>query len=242
MKRVLRRVAPSVADRLRATLTPANVLTPSVGIDLFAASLREVQAEFDALTPSNPEAVARIASHSAVVVVGVAPFQNVSLLVNEMKREKIVLRELVIVDATAEEPRLVAIRDCVATWGRQLPLTRFIIVPFSRQELRFAEAIQQGWSATEQPYVWVVGRYNVPLGGCFEYLIKGLLDQREQAIMIAHTAGPDGKLRDGAVNAESLTEQARAEILLKNQFDLLNAPSDVFPQKLSACPIIETID
>jgi hypothetical protein len=240
MKRLLRRLAPGLADRLRAALvrTPSH---NSAGLQRLSTALHKAQLEFDRLSPSKSEAIAQVAASSAVIVIGEAPFQNVALLVDELETERIVLGELVIVDATAEEPRLVAIRDHVAAWSRRLPLTRFTVVPYSYQELRFAEAVQQGWGATKQPYVWVAGRHNVPLNRCFEYLIRALLDQTEPAIMVAHTAGQDGGLRQGTLDPTTMTEQVRASLLVTDKFDLLSNSRSGSPNTLSTHPLTETI-
>ncbi|MFM0354490.1 hypothetical protein PQR12_13465 [Paraburkholderia nemoris] len=241
MKRVVRRVAPRLADRLKALLTPTP---PSADIALksLIAPLRDAQLAFDSRSPSDGDALAKIAKDSAVIVVGDAPFQNVALLVDELESEKIVIGELVIVDATAEEPRLVAIRDHVASWSRRLPLTRFTVVPYSRQELRFADAVQQGWEATERSYVWIAGRHNVPLTGCFEYLIKTLIDQKEQAVVVAHTAGPDGQLRRGTLDAGTLSEKVRVDLSVTDKFDLLNDLAISAPRALSGYSLTEEID
>lgn len=241
MKRVCRRVAPRLVDRLRAILTPTQP-SRDAAFKSLVAPLREAQLAFDSQSPSDGDTLAKIARDSAVIVVGDAPFQNVALLVDELESEKIIIGELVIVDATAEEPRLVAIRDHVTSWSRRLPLTRFTVVPYSRQELRFADAVQQGWEATERNYVWIAGRYNVPLTGCFEYLIKSLIDQKEQAIVVAHTASPDGQLRRGTLDAETLSEKVRASLSVADKFDLLNDSAVSTHRALSEYPLTEKID
>lgn len=243
MKRVARRLAPRLANRLQAMLVP---MPPSLG-DVPAAliaPLREAQLALDSHTGADGSAVAEIAKNSALIVVGIATFQNVALLVDELEseREQVVLGELVIVDATAEEPRLVAIRDHVASWSRRLPLTRFTVVPYSRQELRFAEAVQQGWKATQQRYVWVAGRHDVPLKGCFEYLIKGLIDQKERVVMLAHTVGRDGQLRQGTLDPETLSEEVRGAWQVTDKFAFLNDSAAIAPRPLSVYPLTEAID
>lgn len=218
--------------------------TPShdgAGLRRLSAALHKTQLEFDRLSPSKNEAIAKVAANSAIIGVGAAPFQNVGLLVDELEKENVVLGELVIVDVTAEEPRLVAIRDQVASWSRRLPLTRFTVVPYSYQELRFAEAVQQGWAATKQPYVWVAGRHNVPLNRCFEYLIRALLDQSESAIMVAYTADQSGGLRQGTLDPATMTEQVSASLRVTDTFDVLDRSYSGSPNTLSARPLTETI-
>jgi len=240
MKRLLRRLAPGLADRFRAALVRTPLHDPA-GLQRLSAALHKAQLEFGRRSPSKSEAILQLAANSAVIVVGEAPFQNVALLVEELETERIILGELIIVDATAEEPRLVAIRDHVDSWSRRLPLTRFTVIPYSYQELRFADAVQQGWGATKQPYVWVAGRHNVPLNRCFEYLIRALLDQPDPAIMVAHTAGQDGGLRQGTLDPATMTEQVRASLLVTNNFDLLSNSRSGFSNSLSEHPLTETI-
>lgn len=243
MKRVAKRVAPRLANRLRAMLVPAPLALGAVPAAL-SAPLREAQRALDAQVRGEGNAVAEIAHQSALIVVGVTTFQNVALLVDELEREreKVVLGELVIVDATAEEPRLVAIRDHVASWSRRLPLTRFTVVPYSRQELRFADAVQQGWDATDKRYVWIAGRHSVPLNGCFEYLIKGLIEQKEQAIVVAHSLAPDGTLRRGTLDLDTLGGEVKAALQLTDKSELPNEPAALAQRPLSASPLIEKID
>ncbi|WP_180720281.1 glycosyltransferase family 9 protein [Paraburkholderia largidicola] len=189
------------------------------------------QRKFDETHALAAEQVANVAKNSAVVIVCEAPFDNVSLLVEELISEKVTLGEIVVVDATAEEPRLVAIRDHIAAWRRMLPLTRFTVVPYSRQEFRFPHAIEQGWRATKHRYVWIAGRYFVPLPGCFEYLVKTQIVEGENALVVAHVCNPDGTLRAGQVDSAALASDVRAKMLSGESFDLLNnlaRPSHAF--------------
>ncbi len=209
---------------------------------MLVSALHKVQKEFDAVYSGDDEAVAETAANSTIVIVGVAPFRNVALLVDELVRERFVFGELVIVDATAEEPRLVAIRDHVASWSRRLPLTRFVVVPYSRQELRFAEAILEGWRAASRSYVWVAGRYNVPLSHCFEYLIRAMLAQSRPAVALAHTAGEDGGLRQSALDSRRMSGEVGALMRKTDTFDILNGVAAESPDALVRRPLIEPME
>ncbi|WP_233272650.1 glycosyltransferase family 9 protein [Paraburkholderia acidisoli] len=106
-----------------------------------------------------------------------------------------------IVDATSETPRLVAIRDHVETWKRLLPLTRFKVVPYARQDLRYADANMTGWREATGRYLWTVGRYDVPLAGCFSALFKTLLAHTGDVIVVSGTAAPDASVRHVEIGA-----------------------------------------
>ncbi|WP_156429814.1 glycosyltransferase family 9 protein [Burkholderia sp. FL-7-2-10-S1-D7] len=219
LKRVVRRVAPGLADRLKAALvTPPPPL--SVDWGAIESELTSAGVEFDRSHAIDAAAVAAVAKQSAVIVMSVAPFDNVAQTVDAIQREGLEFGEFVIVDATAEEPRLVAIRDHVAAWGRRLPMTRFKVVSYERQELRFADAIECGWQATAQPYSWIVGRNNVPIGRCFTYLIKLLLASECSAIAVSHSAGPDGQLRGGSIDPGALRDNVRHAMRTSASFDV----------------------
>ncbi|WP_176075955.1 glycosyltransferase family 9 protein [Burkholderia dolosa] len=238
LKRVVRRVAPGLADRLKAILVkPARPL--AVDLDAIESELATAGAEFDRNHAIDAKAVAAVAKQSAVIVASVAPFDNVALMIDAIQREGLEFGELVIVDATAEEPRLVAIRDHIAAWSRRLPMTRFKVVSYERQELRFADAIECGWQATAQPYAWIVGRNNVPIDRCFTYLIKLLLVSERSAIAVSHSVGPDGQLRGGTINPDALTGNVRQAIQTTAGFDV--RIDQAVSGRLSERPLIEML-
>ncbi|EIF28206.1 hypothetical protein BCh11DRAFT_03592 [Burkholderia sp. Ch1-1] len=244
MKRILKRAAPGLTSRLRAWAAPdvaAPVVVQSEGLDTLRAAIRETQRRFDESHPVTEESVSRIAQNSSLIVVGVAPFPNVAMLVDALVEERIVLRELVIVDATAEEPRLVAIRDHHAAWSRRLPLTRFVVVPYSRQELRFADAVEQGFQIARERYVWVAGRDLVPMDRCFEYLFKALVTSDSRATVLSCTSNPAGKLQSAEVPAGTLDAAAHKKLLRAERFDLLDGRMDDRDGGLSAHPLIEPL-
>lgn len=242
MKRLARRVAPRLTDRLRAALIQPVPAVDHSRMEALVSALHKVQNEFNAPHGADDETVAQIAADSTILVAGIAPFHNVALLVDELVSERFVFGELVIVDATAEEPRLVAIRDHVASWSRRLPLTRFRVVPYSRQELRFAEVIQEGWRAASRSYVWVAGRYNVPLNRCFEYLIRAMLAQSRPVVALANTAAEDGRLRQGALDSCHMSGEVGALMRRTDTFDILNGAEAESPDSLLRQPLIETME
>jgi hypothetical protein len=208
LKRIVRRAAPGLANRLSVALRAARGTTVH-SADRFGSlkpQIKESQRKFDERTLIDAAAVAEVAANSSIVVVGTAPFDNVSLLVNELRKEKLDIGELVVVDTTAEEPRLVAIRDHVAAWKLRLPLTRFKVVPYSMQDVRFPEAVAQGWHAVTRQNAWIVGCYDIPLDGCFTYLFKTLLAQKCDAVVVTRSVAPDARVRQIDVAPHALAE------------------------------------
>lgn len=223
LKRMMRRAAPGLTDRLSVALraTRGAAVRNAARFGNLIAHIREAQAEFDERMPIDNPRVAEVAANSSIVAVGIAPFDNVSLLVDELRKEKVDVGEIVVVDATAEEPRLVAIRDHVASWKRRLPLTRFKVVPYSLQDVRYAETVTQGWLGTTHRYIWVVGRYDVPLDGCFTYLFKTLLEHKESAVVVAGSAAPDASVREIAVDPHPVASRAAAILDQEKSVDLI---------------------
>jgi hypothetical protein len=197
LKRMIRRAAPRMADRLALALS-ATRDAPEQNAARFGnlmAHIQEAQREFDAHTTADAADVAEVAANSSVVAVGVTPFDNVSLVVDELRKARLDVAEFVVVDATAEVPRLVAIRDHVAAWKRRLPLTRFKVVQYSLQDLRYADALEHGWREATRRYVWIAGRYDIPLDGCFTYLFETLVEQRQRAVIVTGAVSPDAGVR-----------------------------------------------
>lgn len=238
LKRVVRRVAPGLTDRLKAVLvTPSG--SPAADWGPLESDLASAAAEFDRSYSIDAAATAAVAKQSAVIVASVAPFNNVALMVDAIQREGLEFGELVIVDATAEEPRLVAIRDHVSAWSRRLPMTRFKVVSYERQELRFADAIECGWQATTRPYAWIVGRNNVPIDRCLTYLIKLLLVSERSAIAVSHSVGSDGQLRGGTIDPAALTDDVRHAMRTSDGFEV--RIDQEASRRLSERPTIETL-
>jgi hypothetical protein len=209
LKRMVRRAAPGLANRLGAALRAARGTADVHDVahfGRFKPKIQDSQRKFDEKISIDAAAVAQMASNSSIVVVGMAPFDNVLALVEELHQEKLDIGEVIVVDATAEQPRLVAIRDHVEAWKRRLPLTRFKVAPYSLQDVRFPEAIAQGWPLATRPNVWVVGCYDVPLDCCFTYLFKTLLAQKGGAVVVTRSVAPDAKPRHIEVAPHALGE------------------------------------
>jgi len=225
LKRILRRTAPRLADRLTLVLraTRSSAVRNAARFGNLIAHVQDSQTAFDERSHVADADVAALAANTSIVIVGVAPFDNVSIFVDELRKEKLDVAEIVVVDATAEQPRLVAIRDHVAAWRRRLPLTRFKVATYTLQDLRFAEALSQGWRETRHENVWIVGRYDLPLDGCFTYLLKTQLEQKSSTLIVSGAVGPDAALRwitvdpapVRAQSAEVLDEEKSAALLAR---------------------------
>ncbi len=157
-----------------------------------ANSVRELQRAFDAQYATNQEHVQRIAGESTMVVLGVAPFVNVSMLVHALARERIVLGELVIVDATAETLPGAAIHPLLANWGLRLPRTRLNVVKYSGQDVKFAGAMELGAQASQGAYLWFAGRDYIPFAHGFEYLLKACVCSDAKSVVKSRSMMPDG--------------------------------------------------
>ncbi|WCM20556.1 hypothetical protein NDK50_03510 [Paraburkholderia bryophila] len=238
LKRMLRQAAPRLATRLNAMLHASPTQAPP--LDAFSkirAELEEIQSCFDAAHRVDDASLQAAARESSLVVLGVAPFANVSMLIDELARERIVLGELVIVDATAELPRGVAIRDHVNSWCFKLPLTRITVVAHSRQEFRYADAINDGLSATRLRNVWIAGADYVPLDRCFEYLFKTLISTGGRAVVVAHTFLPDGSLQRVEI-PQSMLETGDCTLSNAEQCAAQNGLGDVESIGLKECPLL----
>jgi hypothetical protein len=209
LKRMIRRAAPGLTERLSAAMRARRgaAAVNAARFASLAAHIENVQRRFDAQFPVEESSVAEVAAHSSIVVIGTAPFDNVALLIDELRRESVVPGEIVIVDATAEAPRLVAIRDHVASWKWRLPLTRFKVVPYTLQDLRYADAVAQGVAAATRDYIWIAGYYDVPLERCFEYLFKTFVQQQRRAVVASCPVGPDANVREIALDARTVAAQ-----------------------------------
>ncbi|MEX3669028.1 glycosyltransferase family 9 protein [Paraburkholderia phenoliruptrix] len=218
LKRILRRTAPRLADRLTVVLraTRGSAMRNAARFGNLIAHVQDSQAAFDEHSRVTDSDVAALAADTSIVIVGVAPFDNVSIFVDELRKEKLDVAEIVVVDATAEQPRLVAIRDHVAAWRRRLPLTRFKVATYTLQDVRFAEALSQGWRETQHENVWIVGRFDVPLDGCFTYLLKTQLEQKSRTLIVSGAVGPDAALRWITVDPAPVHAQS-AEVLDEEQ-------------------------
>ncbi|MEI7295344.1 glycosyltransferase family 9 protein [Paraburkholderia tropica] len=223
LKRMIRRAAPGIADRLSVALRAARgaAVRNAARFGNLMAHIQESQSAFDERVHIDDEAVAALAARSSIVVAGTPPFDNVSVFVDELRKEKLDVAEIVVVDMTAEIPRLVAIRDHVASWRRRLPLTRFKVVTYSPQDIRYADALSLGWHAAGQENVWVVGRYDVPLDGCFTYLLKTQLEQKGNAVIVSGAVAPDASLRSIIVDPLPVCEQEPAILALEESAALL---------------------
>ncbi|MBB3258021.1 hypothetical protein F4827_002887 [Paraburkholderia bannensis] len=209
LKRMIRRAAPGLADRLSLALRArrGDDARNAARFGNLIAQIQESQRAFDARVHIDDADVAALASRSSIVVSGAAPFDNVSVFIDELRNEKLDVAEIVVVDATAEQPRLVAIRDHVAAWRRRLPLTSFKVVPSDSQDFRYVDALALGWRETQHENVWVVGRYDIPLDGCFTYLFKTQLEQRNRAVIVSGTVEPGASLRSVVVDLGPVCEQ-----------------------------------
>ncbi|MGN8112283.1 glycosyltransferase family 9 protein [Paraburkholderia sp. 22098] len=218
LRRIIRRTAPGLADRLSVVLraTRGSAVRNAARFGNLIAHVQDSQTAFDERAHIADADLSALAANTSIVIVGVAPFDNVSIFVDELRKEKLDVAEIVVVDATAEQPRLVAIRDHVASWLRRLPLTRFKVATYTLQDVRFAEAFSQGWRETQHENVWIVGRYDVPLDGCFTYLLKTELEQKRRAVIVSGAVGPDAALRSITVDPAPVRAQS-AEVLDEEQ-------------------------
>lgn len=217
LKRIVRRAAPGLADRLSVALRAGQgeLAYNAARFGNLVARLRGAQQAFDASTPVDAARVAEVAANSSVVVVGLAPFLNVEMLVKELHAERLEIAELVIVDATSEIPRLVAIRDQVDEWKLKLPLTRIKVIPYAPQDVRYADAVMTGWRAATSRYLWSVGRYDVPLDRCFTYLFKTWLAQKGDVVVVAGAASPEATVRH--IEVGTLASDAEPVVLKAEQ-------------------------
>lgn len=197
-----------------------------------------IQSRFDAEHPLDAAALQAVARNSSLVVLGVAPFGNVSMLIDELAQERVVLGEMVIVDATAELPRGVAIRDHVNAWNFKLPLTRITVVSHTRQELRYADAINHGLSAARQPNVWIAGADYVPLDRCFEYLFKTFVSTDGQAVVAAHTFLPNGSLQRVEIPKSMLDDAGDRELSIADEAAAQNGWGEVDPAGITECGLV----
>ncbi|MEX3926138.1 glycosyltransferase family 9 protein [Paraburkholderia sp. BR10936] len=223
LKRIIRRAAPGIADRLSVALRAARgaAVRNAAKFGNLMAHIQENQSAFDERVLIDDADVAALAARSSIVVVGTTPFDNISTFIDELRREKLDIAEIVVVDATAEQPRLVAIRDHIAAWRRRLPLTRFKVVPYSLQDIRYAHALSLGWHEAQHENVWIVGRYDVPLDGCFTYLLKTQLEQKGSAVIVSGAVAPDASLRSITVDPSQLFEQEAAILEIEESAALL---------------------
>ncbi|WP_321947701.1 glycosyltransferase family 9 protein [Paraburkholderia sp. J10-1] len=212
LKRMIRRAAPGIADRLSVALRAARgaAVRNAARFGNLIAHIHDSQREFDERVRIDIADVAALAARSSIVVVGTAPFDNVAVVIDELRKEKLDVAEIVVVDATAEQPRFVAIRDSVESWRRRLPLTRFKVVPYSPQDIRYADALSLGWHEAQHENVWIVGRYDVPLDGCFTYLLKTQIEQKGSAVVVSGAVAPDASLRSTTVDPRPVCEQEAA--------------------------------
>ncbi|MBC8638552.1 glycosyltransferase [Caballeronia sp. EK] len=234
-KRGVRRVIRQVASSLR---TPAAPSVREEALGRARATLSGVQGRFDDAHPITADTLVRAAKESSMIVAGFTPFPNVAMLVDALRLERIHLGELVIVDATAEEPRLVAIRDHRLAWGRRLPLTRIVVVPYARQEFRFADAMNEGMRYASGKYIWIAGRDLVPVQGCFEYLLKAMLARGEKAVVISELFGPDGQRME--TNLPSAATSGRPLPGATQSLDVRLYPSSVSPHNDLAADFAES--
>jgi hypothetical protein len=233
LKRMLRHAAPGVATKLWAWVNGQPDVVAEPG-----AVLAEIQRRFDLVYRIDDSVLQSVAQASSLIVIGTTPFPNVSMLVDELAQERVVLGELIIVDATAEAPRGVAIRDHVAAWRFRLPLTRITVVSYSRQELRFAGALRQGLALARNPNVWIAGRDYVPLHRTFEYLLKTFLVERQQAVVVVQTFAPNSVLERIDVPSDALADSALDALLTASDFTLLNGDAGGPADRLASLPLI----
>jgi hypothetical protein len=74
------------------------------------------------------------------------------------------------------------------------------------QDVRFPEAVAQGWHAVSHQNAWIVGCYDIPLDGCFTYLFKTLLAQKRDAVVVTRSVAPDARFRQIDVAPHALAE------------------------------------
>ncbi|SDV47822.1 hypothetical protein SAMN05216551_103324 [Chitinasiproducens palmae] len=225
-KRWLARRSPALAatfDRAERLATASQRRMQRRALD---TAIRDARTAYDQARPADAAAVQALAARSAVVVVSAAPFENLDRLVDALKQERVTLRELVIVDATPEVPQGVAIRDRLRAWRFVLPLTRLIVHAYDRQELRFADAVEQGLAATDADHVWIAGRHFVPLAGCFEYLLKACVREQDDAVIVAVGVDPHFGVRATALDPATLQPSVSQQLSAVSDlpFDLAAAP------------------
>ncbi len=144
------------------------------------------------------------------------------MLVSELANERIILGELLIVDATAEPVSGARISSHVSAWRRRLPATKIVIVPFLGQDLRFGEAIHEGLAATQLPNVWITSADHVLLDRGMEYLLKTFILENQQAVVVTQTSSIDGVLQRTAIPPQALNDAAYNSLLTAADFTLLD--------------------
>jgi glycosyltransferase involved in cell wall biosynthesis len=168
------------------------------------AQLMDLQQRFDAAFPVDAVILGDVARASSLIVVSLAPFTNVSALVDELADERIALGQLVVVDGTAEPVPGVTVRDHVARWRLRLPSTNVTIASYLRQEFRFADAVNHGLGAAQHPNLWILDLDCVPLNHGLEYLLKAFIIEGQRAIIVGETFASDGTLERAEIPRDAI--------------------------------------
>jgi glycosyltransferase involved in cell wall biosynthesis len=201
--------------------------------------LIDLQQRFDAAFPVDAAVLRDVARASSLIVVGVAPFRNVSALVDELADERIALGQLVVVDATAEPVPGVAVRDHLAGWRLRLPSTNVTIASYLRQELRFADAIQHGLGVAQHPNLWILGLDCILLDRSLEYLLKAFIIEGQKAVIVGQTFAPDGTLQRVEIPHDAIDGSALDVLTTATEFTLNRAASGGVAELSSLSPITE---
>jgi O-antigen biosynthesis protein len=184
--------------------------------------LEKSQRQFDSLYAIDDRVLRDVARTSSLIVVGIAPFTNVSMLIDGLVHEAFPPGEVVVVDGTAEVVRGKAISGHAATWRRKLGSIELTIVPYTQQDLRFADALELGLANSRFQNVWIIGPNYLPAKRCVEYALKAYIAEGQQAIIVTQTMLAAGGFPQTEIPEEALTESARNSLMTCEKFSLLD--------------------
>jgi glycosyltransferase involved in cell wall biosynthesis len=230
----------SAGHKITSASAPVSRANRPAGVSVEChLQLIDLQQRFDAVFPVDAAVLGDVARASSLIVVGVAPFANVSALVDELADERITVGQLVVVDATAESVPGVAVRDHVAGWRLRLPSTNVTIAPYLRQELRFADAVQHGLGVAQHPNLWILGLDCIPLDRSLEYLLKAFIIEGQRAVIVGQTFAPDGTLQRVEIPHDAIDGSALDVLTTATEFTLNRSACGGAAELSSLSPITE---
>lgn len=190
-----------------------------------AGALRDQQRAFDRRFPTTDDDVRRAAGESTLIVFESAPFTRLCALVAALSAETIQPGELLVVDTTAETVAGASVSVPLARWKFQIPLVALTIVPYDRQDVRFAHAMALATRVAKGRYWWFAGERLLPAPRTFEYLLKACIAAPEPTVIAAWTGSDDAMLH--AAHARP---------------DIAAAPASVPLRRLAALSPIEALE
>jgi hypothetical protein len=177
---------------------------------------------FDRLYAVDNGAIRDVARTSSIIIVGIAPFTNVSMLIDELEHGTFAPGQIVVVDGTAEIVPGTAIRAHAAVWRQKLPMIELTIVPYPQQDLRFGDALELGLMHSQFQNVWIIGAEYFLAKRCLEYVFKAYIAESQQAVIVAQTMLATGEFQQIEIPDDALGDTARISLMACEEFSLLD--------------------